>query len=59
MAVLHTILGGGMSSRLFQEVRERRGLAYTVDAFRSSLHGDAGIFSVHAGCAPEKLDQNP
>ena len=48
MAVLHTILGGGMSSRLFQEVRERRGLAYTVNAFRSS-YSDAGIFGVHAG----------
>lgn len=56
MAVLHTILGGGMSSRLFQEVRERRSLAYTVNAFRSS-YSDAGIFGVHAGCAPEKLDQ--
>lgn len=56
MAVLHTILGGGMSSRLFQEVRERRSLAYTVAAFRSS-YSDAGIFGVHAGCAPEKLDQ--
>ncbi len=56
MAVLHTILGGGMSSRLFQEVRERRSLAYSVAAFRSS-YSDAGIFGVHAGCAPEKLDQ--
>lgn len=56
MAVLHTILGGGMSSRLFQEVRERRSLAYTVNAFRGS-YSDAGVFGVHAGCAPEKLDQ--
>lgn len=56
MAVLHTILGGGMSSRLFQEVRERRSLAYSVNAFRSS-YSDAGIFGVYAGCAPEKLDQ--
>lgn len=56
MAVLHTILGGGMSSRLFQEVRERRSLAYSVNAFRSS-YSDAGVFGVHAGCAPEKLDQ--
>jgi predicted Zn-dependent peptidase len=55
MAVLHTILGGGMSSRLFQEVRERRSLAYTVNAFRSS-YSDAGLFGVHAGCAPDKLD---
>lgn len=54
MAVLHTLLGGGMSSRLFQEVRERRGLAYTVAAFRSG-YNDAGIFGVHAGCAPEKV----
>lgn len=54
MAVLHTILGGGMSSRLFQEVRERRGLAYSVTAFRSSYR-DAGVFGVHAGCAPEKV----
>jgi predicted Zn-dependent peptidase len=56
MAVLHTVLGGGMSSRLFQEVRERRSLAYTVNTFRSS-YSDAGVFGVHAGCAPEKLDQ--
>ena len=56
MAVLHTILGGGMSSRLFQEVRERRSLAYSVNAFRAS-YSDAGVFGVHAGCAPEKLDQ--
>ncbi len=56
MSVLHTILGGGMSSRLFQEVREHRSLAYSVSAFRSG-YSDAGVFGVHAGCAPEKLDQ--
>jgi predicted Zn-dependent peptidase len=56
MAVLHTALGGGMSSRLFQEVRERRSLAYSVNAFRSS-YSDDGMFGVHAGCAPDKLDQ--
>lgn len=56
MAVLHTVLGGGMSSRLFQEVRERRGLAYSVSAFRSSYQ-DAGIFGVHAGCAPENVSK--
>lgn len=56
MGVLHSLLGGGMSSRLFQEVRERRGLAYSVSAFRSS-YSDAGIFGVHAGCAPEKVEQ--
>lgn len=57
MAVLHTVLGGGMSSRLFQEVRERRSLAYSVNAFRSS-YSDDGLFGVHVGCAPEKLDQS-
>ncbi len=56
MGVLHSLLGGGMSSRLFQEVRERRSLAYSVAAFRSA-YSDAGIFGVHAGCAPEKLEQ--
>ncbi len=45
-----------MSSRLFQEVRERHSLAYSVNAFRAS-YSDAGVFGVHAGCAPEKLDQ--
>jgi predicted Zn-dependent peptidase len=55
MGVLHALLGGGMSSRLFQEVRERRSLAYSVNAFRSS-YSDTGVFGIHAGCAPEKLD---
>jgi predicted Zn-dependent peptidase len=49
--LLNTILGGSVSSRLFQEVRERRGLAYTV---YSSLHGfaDTGITSIYAACHP-------
>ena len=51
MSVLTTILGGGMSSRLFQEVRERRGLAYTTYAFDVSYAG-AGAFGLYAGCAP-------
>jgi predicted Zn-dependent peptidase len=51
--LLNTILGGSVSSRLFQEVRERRGLAYTV---YSSLHGfvDTGITSVYAACHPSE-----
>ncbi|MCB9424895.1 MAG: insulinase family protein [Actinobacteria bacterium] len=53
MAVLHTVLGGGMSSRLFQEVRERRSLAYSVNAFRAS-YSDAGVF-VHAAAPPKSL----
>lgn len=47
------ILGGGMSSRLFQEVREKRGLAYHVDA-SSNAYADCGILSVYAGAAPER-----
>lgn len=56
MSVLTTILGGGMSSRLFQEVREKRGLAYTTYAFDSSYAG-AGAFGLYAGCAPEDVDE--
>ncbi len=44
------ILGGGMSSRLFQEVRETRGLAYAIDAY-ADTHADAGVLGVYAGCA--------
>ena len=46
--VLATLLGGGMSSRLFQEIREQRGLAYSVSAF-SSPYLDGGVFAVYAG----------
>ena len=51
MSVLNAVLGGGMSSRLFQEVRERRGLAYSVYSFASG-YSDAGWFGLYAGCAP-------
>jgi predicted Zn-dependent peptidase len=51
LAVLGSVLGGGMSSRLFQEIRERRGLAYSTYCFASG-HSDAGSFGVYAGCAP-------
>ncbi|MAH83198.1 MAG: peptidase M16 [Rhodospirillaceae bacterium TMED8] len=47
-SVLSTILGGGMSSRLFQEIREKRGLAYSISSFLSS-YTDGGIFGVYAG----------
>jgi predicted Zn-dependent peptidase len=50
--LLAEILGGGMASRLFQEVREARGLAYTIDA-SCEQYTDAGRLSVYAGCAPE------
>jgi predicted Zn-dependent peptidase len=56
LSVLNTALGGGLSSRLFQQIRETRGLAYsvysTVDTF-----SDSGAFSVYAGCQPERFDE--
>jgi predicted Zn-dependent peptidase len=51
-----TILGGGMSSRLFQEVREKRGLAYTTYAM-ASAYEDVGIMSVYAAASPEKAGE--
>jgi len=48
LQVYSTLLGGGMSSRLFQEVREKRGLAYSVFSYASS-YVDGGLFSVYAG----------
>ncbi|KHJ56037.1 insulinase family protein [Aureimonas sp. OT7] len=52
--VLSIILGGGMSSRLFQEIRESRGLCYAVSAFHWSF-SDSGIFGVHAATGEEEL----
>lgn len=56
LSVLNTALGGGLSSRLFQQIREARGLAYsvysTVDTF-----ADSGALSVYAGCLPERFDE--
>ena len=52
MALVSTLLGGGMSSRLFQRVREELGLAYAVYTFQS-FHHDAGIHGVYVGTAPE------
>ena len=56
LSVLSAVLGGGMSSRLFQEVREKRGLAYSVYCFASG-HADTGVFGLYAGCAPAKVDE--
>ncbi|HTS95809.1 MAG TPA: pitrilysin family protein [Streptosporangiaceae bacterium] len=56
LGVLNAALGGGMSSRLFQEVREKRGLAYSVYSF-SSQHADSGIWGVYAGTLPAKADE--
>ena len=52
-SLLNTILGGNMSSRLFQEIRERRGLAYSVYAYGAS-YADTGMFGVYAGVDPGK-----
>ncbi len=54
--ILSMILGSGMSSRLFQEVRENRGLAYSIYAFNFS-HFDCGTFGIYAGAAPEKTNE--
>ena len=54
LGVLAAVLGGGMSSRLFQEVREKRGLAYSVYSFATQFT-DSGSFGVYAGCQPKKL----
>ncbi|MCW0216565.1 MAG: insulinase family protein [Pseudonocardia sp.] len=56
LSVLNAALGGGLSSRLFQQVREQRGLAYQVYSSHAS-YADAGVFSVYAGCAPERLGE--
>lgn len=53
---LATLLGGGMSSRLFQEVREKRGLVYSIYAFHSA-HTDDGQFGIYAGTGPDKLTE--
>ena len=54
--MLNAALGGGMSSRLFQEVREKRGLAYSVYSF-TSQHADTGMWGVYVGCLPSKADE--
>jgi predicted Zn-dependent peptidase len=54
--VLDTILGGGMSSRLFQEVREKRGLAYRVYSFQQGYR-EAGLFGVSAGTSPGSVQE--
>ncbi|GEA88328.1 M16 family metallopeptidase [Cellulomonas cellasea] len=56
LSVLNAVLGGGMSSRLFQEIREKRGLAYSTYSFASG-HADTGVFGLYAGCAPGKVDE--
>jgi len=52
LAVLDLCLGGNMSSRLFQEVREKRGLVYSINSYRES-HRNSGLFGVYAGASPK------
>ena len=56
LAVLNNALGGGMSSRLFQEVREKRGLAYSVYSW-ATMYADSGLFGVYAGCQPARAPE--
>ena len=53
LALLNDILGGSVSSRLFQEVREKRGLAYSIQSFSES-YAETGVFAVYAGTNPDK-----
>ena len=55
-SLMNTILGGNMSSRLFQEIREKRGLAYNVYSFNAS-YVDAGMVGVYAGVTPDKVSE--
>jgi predicted Zn-dependent peptidase len=55
-AVLETAVGGGMSSRLFQEIREKRGLVYSVGSALTHYAG-SGSFSVYAGCSPKRVPE--
>ena len=56
LRLLAEILGGGMASRLFQEAREARGLAYAIDAY-GETYADQGLLGVYAGCAAEKAGE--
>lgn len=56
MGILNTVLGGGMSSRLFQEIREKRGLAYSVYSFNQG-YSDGAYFGLYAGCSPAKAQE--
>jgi predicted Zn-dependent peptidase len=56
LTVLNSVLGGGMSSRLFQEIREKRGLAYSVYSFAAS-YSDAGVLGFYAGCSPTRAPE--
>jgi predicted Zn-dependent peptidase len=56
LSVLDSLLGGSLSSRLFQEVREKRGLAYSIYSF-VSMYKETGIFGIYFGCRPDRVEQ--
>lgn len=56
MILLNNAVGGGMSSRLFQEIREKRGLAYSVYSYHTA-HADSGLFTIYAGTAPKQTEE--
>ncbi|WP_410510874.1 pitrilysin family protein [Paenibacillus sp. BR2-3] len=56
MVLINNAVGGGMSSRMFQEIREKRGLAYSVYSYHSS-QADSGLFTVYAGTAPKQTKE--
>ncbi|SDR00254.1 Predicted Zn-dependent peptidase [Thermostaphylospora chromogena] len=56
LGVLNAALGGGMSSRLFQEIREKRGLAYSTYSY-TAQYADTGQFGIYVGCLPSKIDE--
>ncbi len=56
VSVLWTLLGGGMSSRLFQEIREKRGLVYTIYSFAASYQ-DGGLFGIYAGTGEDEVKE--
>ncbi|MDZ7289113.1 MAG: insulinase family protein [candidate division KSB1 bacterium] len=56
LLVLNTLLGGGMSSRLFQTIREQHGLAYSVFSFQDFMF-DTGVFGVYLGTDPDRAEQ--
>jgi predicted Zn-dependent peptidase len=57
LSILSSALGGGMSSRLFQEIREKRGLAYSTYAYSQQFAG-SGVLSFYVGCKPDKAEES-
>lgn len=56
LAIFNTVLGGGMSSRLYQEIREIRGLAYSTYSYQHG-YSDSGFFGLYAGCSAENSEE--